>query len=137
MRRIPFRPDNQISQGFNDGVCTLYRQKDSARVGYAPRPSLERKAFLRYEERRMGLTRYYAARQVDVEAERVIRVPAPPSALTPTPQDLVKTENGVFYRIDLVQTVPGVWPASLDLTLVRYTRGVELPAPDKTEGAEE
>lgn len=120
MRKAPFRPDNEISQTYNSGVCTLYRQRDVARVGYAPRPELERKAFLRYEEQRLGLNRYYEARQVDVEVERVIRVPSPPPALLPNPQNVVRTENGVYYRIDLVQTVPGVWPPSLDLTLVRY-----------------
>lgn len=120
MRRAPFRPDNEISQTYNSGVCTLYKQRDTARPGYKPRPELERNAFLRYEEQRMGLNRYYAARQVDVEAARVIRVPKGPVADIPTPQDIVKTENGVFYRVDFVQTVPGVWPESLDLTLVRY-----------------
>lgn len=120
MRKAPFRPDNEISQTYNSGVCTLYKQRDTARSGYKPRPELERKAFLRYEEQRMGLNRYYAARQVDIETERVIRVPKGPAADIPTPQDIVRTENGVFYRIDFVQAVPGVWPESLDLTLVRY-----------------
>lgn len=120
MKRTPFRPNNEISQTYNSGVCTLYKQRDTARPGYKPRPELERKAFLRYEEQRMGLNRYYAARQVDIETERIIRVPKGPVADIPTPQDIVRTENGVFYRIDFVQTVPGVWPESLDLTLVRY-----------------
>ena len=121
MRKAPFRPNNEISQTYNSGVCTLYRQRDVARAGYAPRPELERKAFLRYEEQRLGLNRYYVAKQTDVEVERVLRIPAPPSALLPSPHDVVRTENEVYYRIDLVQTVPGVWPPSLDLTLVRYT----------------
>lgn len=130
MRKAPFRPDNEISQSYNSGVCMVYRQTDTAAPGYAPRRRLEEKSLLRYEEQRMGLNRYYAARQVDVEAERVIRVPKGPAAAIPTPQDVVKTDNGIFYRVELVQTVPGVWPASLDLTLVRYLpnpEGVQLP----------
>lgn len=120
MRKAPFRPDNEISQTFNSGVCNLYSVEDKARPGYRPRPDLTPKAFLRYEEQRLGLNRYYAGRQVNVEAERVIRVPQGPSTQMPTPQDVVRMENGLFYRIDLVQTVPGVWPRCLDLTLVRY-----------------
>lgn len=125
MRAAPFRPNNQISQAYNSGVCTLYRQRDTARSGYKPRPELERKAFLRYEEQRLGLNRYYAARQVNVDVERVVRVPKPPAPRIPTPQDVIRTEDGQFYRIDLVQTVPEVWPASLDLTLVKFEQEAE------------
>ena len=132
MRKAPFRPDNEISQTFNSGVCTIYRQRDTARPGYKPRPELGVKAVLRFEEQRMGLNRYYAARQVDIEAERVLRVPKPPVGQMPTPQDVVTTDGAVFYRIDLVQTVPGVWPPSLDLTLVRYERGDPPQSPAAT-----
>lgn len=124
MRKLPFRPDNEISQSFRSGVCTVYSQRDSAQPGYQFKAELEKKAFLRYEEQRMGLNRYYAARQVDVEAERVIRVPRGPTPSVPTPRDVVRAENGVFYRVDLVQAVPGVWPPCLDLTLVRYIRNM-------------
>lgn len=133
MRKVPFRPDNEISQTFNSGVCTVYAQKDTARPGYKPRPELERKAFLRYEEQRLGLTRYYSARQNNVEVERVLRVPKGPAFSTPNPQDVVRTENGNFYRIDMVQTVPGVWPASLDLTLVRFEQDADQTARMKGE----
>lgn len=135
MRKTPFRPDNEISQTYNSGFCTVYRERDTARPGYAPQTKLEWKASLRYEEQRLGLNRYYAARQADVEVERVIRVPNPPAVRAPTPQDVVRTESGILYRIDLVQTVPGVWPASLDLTLRRYdqTPGVGTPAEDTNE----
>lgn len=122
MRQTPFRPDNEISQTFNSGVCTVWGQEDGARPGYKPDPVLKRKAFLRYEEQRLGMTRYYTARQVDSEVERVIRVPQPPAPQVPTPKDVVRTDNGLFYRVELVQTVPGVWPKSLDLTLVRFDR---------------
>lgn len=123
MRQFPFRPSNEISQTYNSGVCTLYCQTDTAEPGRKPRPKLNRKAFFRYEEQRLGLTRYYQARQTDVEVSRVIRIPKGPLNSLPTPQDVIRTEDGVFYRVDLVQTVPGIFPASLDLTLVRYERG--------------
>lgn len=132
MRQTPWRPDNEISQTFNSGVCTVYTQRDGARPGFKPDPILGRKAFLRYDEQRLGLNRYYAGRQVNVDAERVIRVPRGPDGQVPTPQDVVRTENGRLYRVDFVQTVPGVWPASLDLTLSRFVQkaGAPLPPPE-------
>ena len=128
MRQAPFRPGNEISQSYNSGICGVFRMEDGAPAGYAPRPVLTCKVRLPYEEQRLGLTRYYAARQTDVQVERVIRVPRPPAALAPTPQDVVRTDNGLFYRVDLVQTISGVWPASLDLTLVRYEQDADLSA---------
>jgi len=120
---MPFRPDNEISQTFNDGVCTIYTQRDTAKPGYKPKPELEKKAALRFEEQRMGLNRYYMGRQVNVEVERVLRVPLPPLPQAPTPQDVLSVDGETFYQIYFVQTVPGVRPPCVDLTLVRYKRG--------------
>lgn len=133
MREAPWRPDNEISQTFNSGVCTVYVQLDGARPGFKPDPKLDRKGFLRYEEQRLGLNRYYAGRQVNVDVERVIRVPQGPAQQVPTPQDVVRTEDGVFYRVDFVQTVPGVWPQCLDLTLSRFVQKAALPDPPEGE----
>ena len=55
--------------------------------------------------------------QNQIQVERVIRVPR---AGQITSQDVAETEDGRCYRIDLVQTVDGVWPPSQDLTLVKY-----------------
>lgn len=122
MRHLPWRPDNQISQTFNSGVCTVYSQRDTARAGYKPRPEMEPKAFLRFEEQRVGLNRFNEFKQRDIEVERVIRVPHGPAAQIPTPKDVVSSDGQVFYRVELVQTVPGVFPPSLDLTLVRLVQ---------------
>lgn len=137
MRQAPWRPDNQISQTFNSGVCTVYIQRDGARPGFKPDPTLDRKGFLRYEEQRLGLNRYYAGRQVSVDVERVIRVPQGPTAQVPTPQDVVRTESGALYRVDFVQTVPGVWPPSLDLTLSRFVQKTAVPQPPVEDKPEE
>ena len=64
--------------------------------------------------------------------ERVIRVPRSFSGAVPDPQDIVRTEDGVHYRIDFVQSVPGVWPPCLDLTLVRYSASMEAEQPEQT-----
>lgn len=131
MRKLPFRPDNEISQTFTSGVCTVFTQKDMARAGYRPRPELKRKAFLRYEEQRLGLSRFNEFMQRDIEVERVIRVPKPPNEQIPTPQDVVRTENGLYYQVELVQSVPGIYPGSLDLTLSKF---VQNAAPEPPGG---
>ena len=58
--------------------------------------------------------------QNQIQVERVIRGPR---AGQVTSQDVAETEDGRRYRIDLVQTVDGVWPPSQDLTLVKYQQG--------------
>lgn len=126
MRQLPFRPNNEISQAFNSGVCTVYSQRDTAKAGYMPVPELTPKAYLRFEEQRVGLTRYNEFKQRDVEVERVIRVPQGPAAQIPTPQDVVSSDGKVFYKIEFVQTVPGVWPPCLDLTLTRFAQKEKL-----------
>ena len=117
--KAPYRPNNEVTRDFNGGVVTVYEVTDSAPPGYQPKPTLVQppKAVLRYEERRLGLQRYYEAMQNQIQVERVIRVPR---AGKITSQDVAETEDGRRYRIDLIQTVDGVWPPSQDLTLVKY-----------------
>lgn len=115
--KTPYRPSNEVTQSYNSGVVTVYAVTDSARPGYQPVEQLTEKIKLRYEEQRLGLQRYYDAMQNQIQVERVIRVPR---AGQITSQDVAETEDGRRYRIDLVQTVDGVWPPSQDLTLVKY-----------------
>lgn len=124
MWKAPNRPNHEISQDYNDGIVTIYRVSDMAQPGYKPEKKLEVKAKLRYAERRVGLQRYYEARQNQVEIERVIRVQR---GITITNQDEAETEDGKRYAVEQVQTVDGVWPASLDITLaaIRQQEGAE------------
>lgn len=115
--KAPYRPSNEVTQSYNDGVVTVYAVTDSAQPGYQPVEQLTEKIKLRYEEQRLGLQRYYDAMQNQIQVERVIRVPR---AGQVTSQDVAETEDGRRYRIDLVQTVDGVWPPSQDLTLAKY-----------------
>lgn len=116
----PYRPANEVTQDYNDGIVTIYAAADSAQPGYQPKPTLMKKYTLRYDEQRVGIQRYYEAMQNQVQVERVLRVPRAKI----TNQDIAETEDGVKYRIDLVQTVDLVYPPSLDLTLTRYEQGV-------------
>lgn len=123
MWRSPNRPDNRISQSFNDGLVTVYEQTDAAAPGYQPQPVLEKKVALRYEERRLGIQRYYAAAQNQQRIERVLRVPK--TAIV-NAQDVAITEDGRKYRIELVQLAPDVYPPCVDLTLSRIEQNGEV-----------
>jgi len=115
--KAPNRPDNRITQSYNDGLVRIYSVTDAAAPGYQPVEELAEKITLRYEERRLGLKRYYEAQQNQIRVQRVIRVP---HAGGVTSQDVAIDEHGRRYRVDLVQMVPDVYPLSDDLTLAAF-----------------
>lgn len=117
----PDRRRWEVSQGYPDGVVTIYAVTDAAEPGKKPVEHLTQRVKLRYAERKLGVQRYYAGRQNQVEIERVIRVPQTRQVGT---QDVAVTEDGRRYRIDMVQAAVGVYPPSADLTLVRIDQGV-------------
>lgn len=124
MRQNPFRAGNEISQPFNSGVVSIYRVTDMGDPGYAPVPRLELRVKLLYEELKLGLIRFYSAKQNQVKVERVLRVPRRPEV---SPQDVAVTEDGRQYRVELVQLAAEVYPPSLDLTLGTVEQIYELP----------
>lgn len=113
MWKAPNRPKGEISQSYNDGVVDVFSVHNVAQAGYAPVKELLYKVTLRYEERRMGINRYYSSMQAQMQIDRVIRVQ---KSIPINTQDVV-VEHGEQYRVELVQVVPDVYPASLDLTL--------------------
>lgn len=121
----PNRPRHEISQSYNDGIVNIFRAADRAEPGRQPVLQLTPKISLRYEERRLGIQRDYLARQNQVRIERVLRVQR---AGDVTNQDVAITEDGQRYRIDLVQVVEGVYPPSVDLSLVLWEQRREEAA---------
>lgn len=128
----PYRPktDNGVTQPFTSGIVTIYGEQNVAPPGYLPQVQLTEKVTLRYEERSLGLQRYFNAQQNQVQVERVIRCPRYAGV---TNQDVAKTEDGGRYRIDMVQAVMGVYPPCMDLTLARYE---QAPAGEAEGGSQ-
>lgn len=122
MWKAPYRSKNEITQSYNDGFLTLYSQHDTAEPGRQPKPEFVKEAELRFEERKLGIQRYYSAAQSQQRVERVLRVPR----IAINAQDVVKTHDGRMYRVELVQAVPDVFPPSLDLTLSRIEQIAEV-----------
>ena len=120
----PYRPktDNGVTQSFTSGIVTVYSEQNVAPPGYLPQVQLTEKVTLRYEERSLGLQRYFNAQQNQVQVERVIRCPRYAGV---TNQDVAETEDGTRYRIDMVQAVMDVYPPCMDLTLARYEQAPE------------
>lgn len=123
MWKAPNRPRDEISQTYNDGVVIICDVIDVAEPGYAPKEELMPKYKLGYAERQMGVQRYYAAQQNQIQIERVIRVQR---GIAVDNQNVAITEDGHQYRIDLVQAVLDVYPPSLDITLARIDHDYEV-----------
>ena len=123
MWKEPYRPANEITQGFNDGLVTVYTVTNVSKPGYKPVEGLSAKISLRYAEQRLGIQRYYSGLQNQIQVERVLRVPRHGDVNS---QDVAITEDGRQYRIDLIQQADGVYPPALDLTLVRIDQEYEV-----------
>ncbi len=121
MYKAPDRNKNRVTQSFNDGVVIFYTTEDIAKPGYAPQEKLTEKIKLRYEEQRLGINRLYAAKQNNINIERVIRCPA---AGNITNQDVAKTEDGQEYRVESIQSVNDVWPTCVDIALTKQVQNV-------------
>lgn len=123
MQRKPYRPSNDITQTFNDGIVTVYSVADAADPGRKPKSELTKKVKLCYEERRLGIQRFFSGQQNQVKIARVLRCPDTGKIST---QDIAVTEDGKQYRIDLVQKADGVYPPSVDITLAHIAQKYEV-----------
>lgn len=130
--KTPHRPKGEVTQAYNDGVVTVYAVTDAGPPGGLPVEKPVKKVVLRYEERRLGLQRYYEGKQNQVEVERVLRTPRRKGVSS---QDLAVTEDGQQYRIDLVQSATDVYPPSMDLTLTRIVQKYNVSNLDTGEEA--
>lgn len=124
MQKAPNRPNNLISQTFNDGVVTVYAVQDTAAAGYKPTETLRKKGVLRFAERRLGIERYYSGRQNQIEISRVIRVQKNEEVNS---QD-VAIIKGMQYRIHLVQHVFDIYPPCMDLSLSLIQQQYDIEA---------
>lgn len=125
MWKAPYRPrQSEISQNFNDGLLDIYTVTDGAFPGYQPKDVLTKKGTLPFEEQRVGLQRYYNAKQDQIEVEKVLRVPR---GFPVNSQDVaIIRGTDTQYHIDLVQKVDDVYPPCWDLTLSKITQGLPV-----------
>lgn len=121
-RKMPFRPGNEISQTYNDGVVKLCTAADNATPGYQPVIQATCKFVVPFEERVLGITRLFQGRQDHVEIKYLLRIPR----VNVSTQDLAQTHDGKWYKVYSVQNAEGVKPDSLDISLVAVEQRVEV-----------
>lgn len=127
MWQAPNRPNQEISQTYNDGIVTICSVENIAKPGYQPVIGLQNKVVLRYQEQRLGINRLYLSRQNQVELEKVLRIPYWEGISS---QDVAVLTDGRQYRIDTIQTVSGVYPPSLDISLSKIEQNYKIAQKD-------
>lgn len=126
MWKAPNRPKHEITQNFNSGIVKIYQTVNSAMPGCKAVEALQDPPLtLRYEEQRTGVTRYYAAKQANIQIDRVLRCPRVAGIDT---QSVAETEDGEQYRLVQIQSVSGVWPDCVDISLTKIVQKLEVIA---------
>ena len=114
----------QIDQQYDDGVLKVYGTKDISAPGeFENIQTVVKYSNVRYQNRTVGYNRFLQGRQVDLEIQRLLRIPKLPEINI---YDIVETENGHQFKIEQVQDPQGVYPASLDLSLSVLKQRVEV-----------
>lgn len=105
------------AQTYNDGICTVYKVGNVAEPGNMPKDGLTLRAGpLRYEERIVGMSRFWVAQQAQSRISRLIRTQRVRAV---EESDVVIMEDGRQYRIKQLQYPPDVEPPSMDFSLER------------------
>lgn len=121
-RKNPFRPGSEISQAYNDGIAKIYTITDGAKIGYQPELKASLIYTLPFAERVLGINRLFLGRQNRIEIAKVLRIPRVEVSVL----DLVRLHDGKWYSVNSVQSVEGIFPPSLDLSLVTESRKIEV-----------
>lgn len=104
---------------FNDGVARICEVRDSASDGDKPKQELHRKLTLRYEERTVGIKRFWTAQEHDAIITRLLRCPKETSVST---QDVLADHDGKQYKIIQIQYPEGMPIPVMDLSLERIEK---------------
>lgn len=102
------------AQTFNDGIVSIYSVTNMAAPGEKALAALTLKQTLRYKERTVGVSRFYAAMQENVKVAYLLRCPLLREIST---QDIAVPNDGKEYRIVQIQYPEDVQPPVMDLTL--------------------
>ena len=106
-----------LTQQFNDGIANIYSVDNISQPGNMPKDGLTLKVgSLRYEERTVGMSRFWAASQEQTKIARLLRLPRIDSVER---ADVVIPIDGKQYEIMQVQYPPDIEPACMDLSLER------------------
>jgi hypothetical protein len=112
-----------LTQQFNDGIVNIYSVGNVAESGNMPKDGLTIKVSdLRYEERTVGMSRFWTAKQEQAQIEQLIRVPRINSITTHD----VAILDGEQYSIKQFQYIQDIEPPCMDLSLERLEVAYEI-----------
>ena len=110
-------------QTFNDGICSICEKNNISKPGNVPVMGLKKKAErVPYERRRVGIKRYYDAKQENAQIELILRIP---EKFDVSNQDFCVV-SGNQYGIYQVQDVTDTMPKAKDISLKRLEEKYEL-----------
>lgn len=101
-------------QTFNDGVVKIYSVSNTAAAGNMPVDGVTLKRTLRYEERTVGVNRFYASMQNNARVEYLLRCPLLRDVST---HDVAVPNDGKQYDITFIQYPKDTDIKCMDLTL--------------------
>lgn len=96
----------KIFEPFNDGVISIHEIDDDGNAG-------TEKAAIRFQERTVGIRRYYEAMTNKVQIDRLMRIPFRPWLTT----EYLAVTQGEVYEIRQVQIIPDTHPKTNDISL--------------------
>jgi len=100
----------------NDGVLTVYEVIDAGLPGEMPKKAVRQKYRLRYDERVVGMNRYWVAKQASATIHMMVRCHRLDDVTT---HDVVSLRDGKQYDIVQIQYPPDIFPRMMDLSLER------------------
>lgn len=113
------------NQTFNDGIANIYTVNNIAPPGGMPKEGLVLKVEnLRYEERVVGMSRFWTAMQGHTKIERLLRFLRVDSVKR---DDVVIPTDGTQYRIKQIQYPQSeAYPPCMDLSLERIEAAYDI-----------
>lgn len=112
------------TQTFNDGIVNIYSIGNIAEAGNKPKEGLTIKvSSLHYEERVVGMSRFWSAMQTSAKIDLILRTP---QLREVSSQDVAIPIDGKQYKIVQIQYPPDVEPPSMDLSLERVDADYDI-----------
>lgn len=116
-----------------DGTLVVYELGDIGEPGGIPKQGLIEKWRLRYDERVVGMNRYWRAQQVSATITRLVRCHRLDAVTTLH----VVVMDGEQYNIRQIQIIPDLSPQVMDLSLERRVDKYPVAIPEEPDDEEE
>lgn len=105
-------------------MVNIYSVGNVAPDGNKPKEGLTLKVgSLHYEERIVGMGRFWTAMQAQAKIDLVFRVP---QLRNVSSQDIAIPNDGQQYEIKQIQFPPDVYPPAMDLSLERLSASYDI-----------